>query len=891
VAKARVKKVTGVAAILAESATPDTYRRNPFRVLELAADCGELQISKRLKLIEIAVKTGQPVPAGEGRALPIQGSRDGVSPEEAARRLRNPEERLAAEFFWFWPHRLGESDEDDALAALREDDLEKAVDLWVDQANARSEDNASLHNLAVLSHALALDVELKARERRLSPAEISEAAIYWRQTYSRWNRLLSEACFWERLKRRVHDLGDPRITDATVDEIRSSLPRTVLLINAKLALEAAERGNLEATTRHLALMDGSGFLAVYKEEALVTSVQPIRQQITALCNAAKLSAENDPVHADRTTREMLGQCSPLLNAVDLLVGPGNPANVSAHDEVAAQGLANVQAYAGKTQGWNQAAVLAGELLKIAASPSIKDHLSQEARQLRENAGSGNDWCGEGYFDSPPVFLAGLERAREMLGVGDTDGAISILEELYATSPELGPREEGLVRRPLATCLNLRSVRRFQAASEVKDSPPTLVTNIRSQTANNSRALQYTRHIVSIPGALSWPQTDWRMLVCMACGASWSGGNGDWGVWTHGEEKSLVCPACRRRDDNERRERETQFTAAVCASGKDLLRAERLDSTNPAIGRNMTALRGIARSHGITFPNAPNEPILPRRRQRPQAAGDEAGAGGARPRRRQATPLTFDQVKERWPEVLEAVLRRSPATHALISQGRPVGMEGRILTVQFTSDALRTRMDHESNLALLLECLEGVFGPPLAVRCVLREAREAAAGAAPPRAATGYREGVAAGEGSRAARARRTAPRRAEAQDRNHTKGMGHFTAWAVDGMLLVLLFLPFSRSSFNNPWTVFLVPAVYFGLLHLIFKRTPGEAVARARVANLDGSARTPMQRLWRSVLLAALFLATAYTPLALALLLSPLLNKERRGIHDYLAGSLLVGA
>lgn len=221
---AEEKANTNLGSLLLEAAQPNIYSINAFRILELPVDCGEQDLSKRQKMIDIANKNDQPPPAGPGRALPLDETPDFYTIHNALERLRDPERRFIDEFFWFWPHALGDGRGDEALAVLRERNLEGAVEIWTDYANTYSEENVSVHNLAVLSHTLALDLENKSLAAPLSDAQLKKLEIYWKQTYKRWKMLLSHEGFWSRLVAHVKDFGDPRLDSSTVDEMRRMLP-------------------------------------------------------------------------------------------------------------------------------------------------------------------------------------------------------------------------------------------------------------------------------------------------------------------------------------------------------------------------------------------------------------------------------------------------------------------------------------------------------------------------------------------------------------------------------------------------------------------------------------------------------------------------------------------
>lgn len=144
--------------ILLESSNPGLYTHNAFRVLELPVDATPRDIMKRQQMIEMARKTGMPIPPGPARCLPLLNPPpDEDAIRHAVQRLQDPERRMVDELFWFWPHSLGQSKTDEGLRTLGQGDAEKTKALWAKQAMQQSESFVSLHNLAILTHVSVLE--------------------------------------------------------------------------------------------------------------------------------------------------------------------------------------------------------------------------------------------------------------------------------------------------------------------------------------------------------------------------------------------------------------------------------------------------------------------------------------------------------------------------------------------------------------------------------------------------------------------------------------------------------------------------------------------------------------------------------------------------------------
>jgi DNA polymerase-3 subunit gamma/tau len=127
----------------------------------------------------------------------------------------------------------------------------------------------------------------------------------------------------------------------------------------------------------------------------------------------------------------------------------------------------------------------------------------------------------------------------------------------------------------------------------------------------------------------------------------------------------------------------------------------------------TAVQAPSGGAAATLPS-PDEPAgASEPREPPPAAtgkGDGPVADG---------PLTFQRLKMRWDEVLQAVRRYDPRTQGLLNSCRPLGLEGQVLILGFQSDLLREKMEKGDNVANACKALSQVFGERIEIRCVLQ----------------------------------------------------------------------------------------------------------------------------------------------------------------------------
>ena len=192
----------GTAAVLAQIG-PSLYRANAFRLIGLPVEASAQDVRRRAEALRMSESIGAAPPPGFEPLPPTERpSADEV--REALQRVQDPETRVVEELFWFWPMNPGESRIDRALAATAAGDFATACGLWRNTPAG----GVGLHNLAVLSHAVALDHE--AGETRQALDLVDEDRDYlqrlWRQTHLDWTAVLDEPAFWQRFADRIREV-------------------------------------------------------------------------------------------------------------------------------------------------------------------------------------------------------------------------------------------------------------------------------------------------------------------------------------------------------------------------------------------------------------------------------------------------------------------------------------------------------------------------------------------------------------------------------------------------------------------------------------------------------------------------------------------------------------
>ncbi|MFB9929683.1 hypothetical protein ACFORO_37855 [Amycolatopsis halotolerans] len=182
-----------------EVATPELYRRNPFRIVGLAATATRREVRERRLRVLGVLEVGGAAPDG----VPADVTVDEV--RAAFDALGNTEHRLVDEVFWTW-----------GLPA------DCGCPLQLHQK----------HDSAVAAYAAALDAEADRTDDHPTPL--------WTEAGRCWGVVLRSESFWRHLRHRVGKLGDRRLDESTVDGLRLALPDALLAPLIEVAARSAE---------------------------------------------------------------------------------------------------------------------------------------------------------------------------------------------------------------------------------------------------------------------------------------------------------------------------------------------------------------------------------------------------------------------------------------------------------------------------------------------------------------------------------------------------------------------------------------------------------------------------------------------------------------------------
>ncbi|GHO63477.1 hypothetical protein KSC_023690 [Ktedonobacter sp. SOSP1-52] len=336
---------------LRKSIGPELYLNNVFRIIELPIDAEAREIARRQAIMKQALDISMPIPPGAGRILPLNKGPEPASFDAVINRLKDPIQRLIDEIFWFWPHQWGQSRSDEALLTLQRGEINMVFSHWQQLREKPEDEGIGLHNLAVLCHVLALDWENSAHKRELTNQEQQERDTRWQEALAYWKALSEHEAFWRRVSARIKMVDDPRLTQEVGQQLRASLPRALLSINASLAVTAAEQESVHDCQRHVGLLSSSQFAHQVVDAALFGAIHPIQERLKTQCKTVDTQTSARPSKANRTVTAFLDQALPMLRVLDLVLPEGNIVRDGMHDEIADLALTGVIRYGNATGDW------------------------------------------------------------------------------------------------------------------------------------------------------------------------------------------------------------------------------------------------------------------------------------------------------------------------------------------------------------------------------------------------------------------------------------------------------------------------------------------------------------------------------------------------------------
>lgn len=373
--------------LLLKAALPEMYRINAFRILGLSVDATPQQIKRREQEYATYLKMGLTLSEINQQIkilLPLKPLPDEDTVRQAFQRLRDPESRLVDEFFWLWPAEGSSIEDDEALSVLIKGDSQGAINIWLKHERENSESMTSIHNLAVIFHLLALDMEYTGISAPLQENQLKQKQAYWKVAYTRWRDCLAKPGLWERLTRRIRELDDPRLTSDISNKFKATLPEGLLLINAALAVRAAQAKNKNEAAQQIRHLQESCLDKALIVEVLNTITAPMRERINLVCEAASKESEKNPEHSHISALNLINQTAPLLATIDSLLPANHLSRQAVHDEVAIKVMLMLIDFCNKTSNWKIVKSPLEYALSIALSESARQRIEKNMTIINSN---------------------------------------------------------------------------------------------------------------------------------------------------------------------------------------------------------------------------------------------------------------------------------------------------------------------------------------------------------------------------------------------------------------------------------------------------------------------------------------------------------------------------
>jgi len=389
---------------LIAAGTKDLFRKNAFRIAGIAVDASGREVADHSKKLNMLKELGQKVSV-QNSAMALVPPPTHEEIREALEKLKDPEKRFIDEFFWFWPEDFGASKSDPAFQALAQGKLNAAVDIWNQKSKGSTFDVVAAHNLAVVIHVHALDLDNYSFEHELTASQKDLVTSYWKGAATAWERLATNEPFWEVVRNRVRQLNEPALTSGFVKRMQASLPEALAKINAELAVAFSAVGKAENVSFHCGLLHQTnrGLVDVEKvaESALLPNVRRLKEQI----QGARERAQTNPEKANESARKLLSDIRPLQKLFNQLFGEQDHFQKEVLDEAAAAVNYCIVAYQRKT-GDNETFVkVLEQTLPIASSVEVK-------KRIEENIQIGKGNLAGKKVDAVFALLKSIKESKE-----------------------------------------------------------------------------------------------------------------------------------------------------------------------------------------------------------------------------------------------------------------------------------------------------------------------------------------------------------------------------------------------------------------------------------------------------------------------------------------------
>jgi hypothetical protein len=348
------------------------YFDNPFRILGIPVDANQQDIKRQITSFDINIKVGKKLPKA---IFSFNTELDAEQIQRSDQSLQNPEKRLFDEIFWFWPLQPGHGKDDEALLAMNKNDINSAIDIWLEE---EKNDVISAHNLAIYYHLQALQFEyrLTLKKEKISGSDQRKCSDFWNQACSRWTLIMNSPIFWDRLLHRVEVLDYPMLTAGTVNDIKKKLPKTLCSINLKLAIDAIISSQDKELEKHCNIIKEASFDAEIIGQTLQEHSDQFFNHIDQIIKTAKQSVNENYLLGYDLAKQLIEDSKFQLYLYDNLLNDAHLLKIKAHDKIAEGILEIIIEFVNKSQKWTEFCDITDKLLKMAMGRMTIDRIKE-----------------------------------------------------------------------------------------------------------------------------------------------------------------------------------------------------------------------------------------------------------------------------------------------------------------------------------------------------------------------------------------------------------------------------------------------------------------------------------------------------------------------------------
>jgi hypothetical protein len=370
---------------LEEATRPETWRRNYCRVAGVLSEAADRDVARRFQAMEMRVRlaAGSGGPSAD-MLLPLDPAPATEEIQAARERFADVDRRFLDEFFWFgWAATGGK---DAALDALRRGDEDSATAAWLARESASADAGAALHETGLLHLVRALDIEDLEQRGRLRKGAAADRWKRWDQVRTVWPRIEAHDPFWTRVAARIARLDDPRLPPSYADVLRRDVARVVMTLEARVAVRAAERGQVGNARRHVKGLNEWADArprgaSPALEPAMRTALEVTRKRLDSLvCGVEPVATP-----ADLESR-LFRPAGELLAIVDVVLPSGHALRTADHDRVADAARSCLLRLSEEDDvDWDAIGEAVETALGIAEGDALRKRLTQDVASSRKAA--------------------------------------------------------------------------------------------------------------------------------------------------------------------------------------------------------------------------------------------------------------------------------------------------------------------------------------------------------------------------------------------------------------------------------------------------------------------------------------------------------------------------